>query len=109
MCPLDKYFKMHDIRDEITIVKTLQQNGVAKRTNQTIIERIRYMFSQAKFPKPYGEGKWKRRYLIKSSHVASLDGDISERVWKGRIIDHIKDGVDLNHLPNGCNFLSDSK
>lgn len=76
---------MHDIRDEITIVKTLQQNGVAERTNQTIIERIRYMFSQAKFPKPYGEGKWKRRYLINSSHVASLDGDISERVWKGRI------------------------
>ena len=51
--PFESYYKLHGIRLEKTVPKTSQQNGVAKRMNRTIGEKIRCMLSHAKLPKSF--------------------------------------------------------
>ena len=51
--PLEYYCKLHGIRLEMTVPKTPQQNGVAKRMNRNIEERIRCMLSHSKLPKSF--------------------------------------------------------
>ena len=53
MGPFESYCKLHGIRLEKTVPKTTQQNGVAKRMNRTIEERIRCMLSHSKLPKSF--------------------------------------------------------
>ena len=40
-------------RHETTVLGTLQHNGVAKRMNHTIVERVRCKLGKAKLPKPF--------------------------------------------------------
>ena len=51
--PFESYFKLHGTRLEKTVPKTPQQNGVAKRINITIEERIRCMLSHSKLPNSF--------------------------------------------------------
>ena len=51
--PFEQYCRSHGIRLEKTVPKTPQQNGVAKRMNRIICDRIRCMLSHAKLPKSF--------------------------------------------------------
>lgn len=41
--PFEECCRKHDILNENIVPKTPQHNGVAKRINRTIIEKVRYM------------------------------------------------------------------
>ena len=49
--PFEAYRKLHGIKLEKTPPKTPQLNGLAKRMNRTIEERVRCMLSHAKLSK----------------------------------------------------------
>ena len=42
--------KTEGVRQELTIPKTPQQNGVAQRMNQTLVETVRSMLADGKLP-----------------------------------------------------------
>lgn len=87
--PYEKYCRKHGIRLEKMISKTPQQNGIAERMNRTISEKIRSMLSHAKLPKSFwGETLLTAAYLINHSPSNPLNGDITERVWRGRDVSH---------------------
>ena len=90
--PFENYCRFHGIRLEKTVPKTPQQNGVAERMNRTIEERIRCMLSHAKLPKSFwGEAMRTTVDLINLSPSVPLQGDVPERVWRGKDISY-------NHL-----------
>ena len=69
------------MESNLRIPKIPQQNGVAKRMNRTIKEKIRYMLYDGKLPKSF----WVKAIcvvvdLINLSPSAPLDGDVLERV-----------------------------
>jgi len=49
----DAYCKEQGIRHQFTPPKTPQLNGIAKRMNRTIVERVRCLLSHAKLPKNF--------------------------------------------------------
>ena len=64
----EMYCKTQDIELDYTVPKTPELNGLAKRMNRTIMERIRSMLSHAKLPKSYGvEAMLTVVYLINMS------------------------------------------
>ena len=63
-------------------------NGLAKRMNKTIVERVRSMQSLEKLPKPYWvEAKMMVMYLINKSSVPIVD-DVPQSSWKGRDVSY---------------------
>ena len=79
--PFEQYCRSHGIRLEKTVPKTPQQNGVAKRMNRTVCDRIRCMISYAKSPKSFwGEAMRIAVDLINLSSSHPLEGDIPEKV-----------------------------
>ena len=84
--PFEKYYKEHSIKLEKTVLKTPQQNGVAKRMSHTIVERIRCMLSNAKLLNSFkGETIKTIIDLINLSLLVPFNGDIPQRVWTKRI------------------------
>jgi transposase InsO family protein len=80
----ENYYSEYGIRYEKTIPSTLQHNGVAKRINRTIVEKVRCMLRMAKLPKSFwAEAVQTVCYLINRSPSVPLDFDIPERVWTG--------------------------
>lgn len=78
----------NEIRHEIFVPKTPQHKGVAERNNKTIVERVRTMFflSHAMLPKKFwGEAVMTVADLINLSPSAPLNGDVSNRFWKGKM------------------------
>ena len=51
--PFETYCKVHGIRLKKTPFKTPQHNGVTKRMNRTIKERVWCMLSHPKLPKSF--------------------------------------------------------
>ncbi len=47
----ERYYKVHDIRQEKMEASTTQLNGVAKRLNCITIKKVRYMLRISKLPK----------------------------------------------------------
>ena len=47
------YLKKDGINHKFTIPKTPQQNGVAERMNQTLVESVRAMLADSKLPKRF--------------------------------------------------------
>ena len=45
--PFDEYCKNHGIRHQKTPPKTLQLNGIVKRLNKTLVERVRCLLSES--------------------------------------------------------------
>ena len=79
--PFENYCKLHGIQLEKTVPKTPQQNGVAKRMNKTIEERIMCMLSHSKLPKSFwGKAMRTSIDLINLSPSVTLKGDVTERV-----------------------------
>jgi transposase InsO family protein len=51
--PFERYCKIHGIRQQKTVPKTPQQNGLAQRMNRTLTERVTTMLSHAKLPNQF--------------------------------------------------------
>jgi transposase InsO family protein len=49
----ESYLKTKGIHHEITMLNTSQHNGMAERLNQTLMEKVRAMLSDAKLPESY--------------------------------------------------------
>ncbi|KAI4324009.1 hypothetical protein L6164_023577 [Bauhinia variegata] len=112
--PFERYCKDHGIKLEKVVPKTTQQNGVAKRMNRTITERIRCMLSHTKLPKAFwGESMRTTVDLINLSPSVPLSGDIPERVWKGKDVSYKHLRVfgckAFVHIPRDERFKLDAK
>ena len=90
--PFENYCKEHDIKLKKAVPKNPQHNGVAKRMNRTINGRVRCILSHAKLPKAFLGGALRTVVdLINLSPSIPLNGDVPNRVWKGK-------DVSYNHL-----------
>jgi len=90
--PFEAYCKMCGIKMMKTPPKTPQLNGVTKRMNRTIENKVRCMLQGANLPKSYwGETIKIIVYLINLTPSIPLDGEISEEVW-------YKKKASFNHL-----------
>ena len=49
----ESYLREEGIRHEKTVPKTPEQNGVVERMNRTVVEAVRCMLSDSKFPKTF--------------------------------------------------------
>ena len=49
----EDYLKKNGICNERPVPKTPEQNGVAERMNQTLVETVRAMLSDSKLPKKF--------------------------------------------------------
>ena len=52
----EEYCRSKGIRLEFTVPKTPELNGLAKRMNRTIMERVRSMLAHANLPKTFWRG-----------------------------------------------------
>lgn len=68
-----------------TVRKTPQQNGVAERMNQTLLERVRCMLSNAGLTRKYWSEAVKTAcYLINRGPHTGIDCKVPYEVWSGR-------------------------
>nr|GEW91039.1 hypothetical protein [Tanacetum cinerariifolium] len=82
-------FQNYGIARHHTLVRTLQQNGVAERMNKTIMEKVRCMLSHSNLDKDFWvEATTTIAYLINPSPHRSLDGNIPEILWSGNSVDY---------------------
>lgn len=80
-----EYYKSHGAKLEKIVPKTPQHNGVAKRMNKTICERIKCMLSHVKLPiSIWSEAMRTTIDLINLSHSVPLDGDFPKSVRIGK-------------------------
>lgn len=49
-----EFCEQHDIKRQLAIAYTPQQNGVTERKNQTVMNTVRSMLSEKKMPKTFG-------------------------------------------------------
>ena len=80
----EDYLKVEGIRHELTVPKSPQQNGVAERLNQTLVEMARSMLLNSKLPKKFwGEAISTAVYLKNRTPVKALNKTPFE-VWHGK-------------------------
>ena len=94
---LKSYLKSEGIKQELTIPKTPEQNGLAKRLNRTLMESVRTMLIQAELPQRlWVEELTAAVYLHNRSPTKSLLKMIPLEAWSG-----VK--PDVSHLRTfGC-------
>ncbi|RDY10948.1 hypothetical protein CR513_04456, partial [Mucuna pruriens] len=81
------------IRHEKTPPKTPQLNGLAKRMNRTLIERVRCMLSKARLPKHFwGEALYTTVHVINLSPAIALNTEVPDKIWFGKDVkyDHLR-------------------
>ncbi len=70
-----RYLRGEGIKHELTVPKTPQQNGVAERTNRTIVETARCMLMEAKLPRKFwAEAVSTAVYLRNRSPTNAVEG-----------------------------------
>ena len=75
--PFEQYYRSHEIRLEKNVPTTPQQNGVAKKMNRTIEERIKCMLSDTKLLKSFWAKVMRTTVdLINLYPSAPLDGNV---------------------------------
>ena len=71
------------------MVNTPQQNGVAKRINRTLLERVYCMLSNAGLGKEFwAEAISTGCYLVNRSPNTSIECKTPEEVWSGKPADY---------------------
>jgi len=64
--------------------KTPQLNGVAKRMNKTLLEKVRCMLSYAKLPKHFwDEALYTAMHIINLTPIVILDSEVPNKIWFG--------------------------
>jgi len=85
----DEFCKAEGIARHKTMVNTPQQNGVAERMNNTLLERARCMLSNASFGKEFwAEPISTGCYLVNRSPNTSIECKTPEEVWSGKPADY---------------------
>ena len=78
----DALCKLEGIVRHHKVIGTPQQNGVAKRMNKTIIEKVHCMLSNAKLSKSFGLKRLRRLvFPINRSLLVSIDKKTQIKVW----------------------------
>ena len=87
------YLRSEEIRHELTIPKTPEQNGVAERMNRTLIETVRSMLADAKLPHKF----WSKAlatavYLRNRSPTTAVERMTPFEAWNGEKpdVDHLR-------------------
>ena len=76
--------KKNGIRHEHSVPKTPEQNGVAERMNQTLVETVRAMLSDSKLPKKFlAEALSTASYVRNRSPTTAVKAMTPYEVWKG--------------------------
>lgn len=89
---LENYLKTNGIRHQTTVPYTPQQNGVAERTNRTLLERVRCMLFESNLDKRYwAEAMNTAVYLKNVSPTAAVRGNVPEGCWRD-------EKIDISHL-----------
>lgn len=84
----DNYCIQNGIVHQRTNVYTPQQNGLAERTNRTIVERAKCMLFDADLPKIYwGEAVNTAVYIINRCLSSVLKDNTPEGVWHNKKVD----------------------
>jgi len=85
----EQYCKDEGIVRHKIVVYTPQQNGVAKRMNQTLMERARSMISNANLQKDlWEEAVSTACYLVNRSPSVAINCEIPEEVWTSQSCDY---------------------
>ena len=80
----ESYLKAEGIHHELAVPKTPEQNGVAERHNQTLVETARSMLLDAKLPKKNWEEAVRTAvYLKNRCPTKSLKGMTLYEAWVG--------------------------
>lgn len=88
----DKILKSAGIKHQKTVPYTPEQNGVAERSNRTIIEKARTLLCEAKLSKKYwAEAVCTVVYLKNRSPTKAVKNKVPEELWSDK-------KVDLSHL-----------
>ncbi|GJV61523.1 retrovirus-related pol polyprotein from transposon TNT 1-94 [Tanacetum coccineum] len=79
--------RKYGIERHHTLVRTPQQNGIAEGMNRTITDKVRCIISHANLDKDFWvEAATTTTYLINYSPHRSLDGNILEILWSGKLV-----------------------
>ena len=71
----EEYLCEEGVRHELTIPKCPEQNGVAERTNRTLVEMVRAMLADSKLPKTFwAEALATAVYLRNRCPTKSVEG-----------------------------------
>ena len=71
----ETYLKREGIKQELTIPKCPEQNGVAKRFNRTLVEMVRSMLADSELPKSFwAEALETAVYLRNRCSTKSVEG-----------------------------------
>ena len=112
--PFDDYCRQNGIRHQKTLPETPQLNGLAKRINRTLIERIRCLFSQARLLNSFwGEAVMIVVHGLNLTPCISLQFDVPDRVWTGKDFSydhlHVFGCKVFVHVPKDERFKLDVK
>ena len=78
----DSFCNKNGIARHRTCTYTPQQNGVAKRMNHTIMEKVRCMLNQSGLEEKFwAEAAATAAYLINRTPSSAIDNNIPEEVW----------------------------
>ena len=79
------YLKLHGIRFEKTVPYTPEQNGVAERSNRTVVEKARCMLEESNLDRSYwAEAVNTAVYLKNRSPTIAVSNVTPEESWTGR-------------------------
>ena len=79
----EKFLQSAAVRHEMTVPKTPEQNLVAERMNQTLVESVRSILSGASLPhKFWAEAVSTSVYLQNRSPTKAVDGMTPFETWK---------------------------
>ena len=80
----DEFCRTHGIKRQLTASYTPQQNGVAERRNQTIMNLVRSTLTEKKMPKEFwAEGVRWITHILNRSPTAALENQTPEEAWSG--------------------------
>ena len=91
--PFDEYCRQHGILHQKTPPKTPQLNGLAKRMNRTLVERVRCLLSQSQLPRSFwGEALNTVVHVLNLTPCVPLEFDVPDRIWSDNEIsyDHLR-------------------
>ena len=83
------FSKSEGILRHLTVRHTPQQNGLAERMNQTILEKVRCLLSNASLPKQFwAEAANMLVYLINRLPSLAIGKRTPQEVWTGSLCDY---------------------
>lgn len=81
----EKHLKKEGITHQLSVPKTPEQNGVADRMNQTLVESVKSMLSDSKLPHIFrAETLSTALYLRNRSPSVAVEGRIPFEAWRVR-------------------------